>query len=47
MDQNEMLLVLTVCELLGQSKTPKEIEKAYQNAMKVLDDWNRRKGKSR
>ena len=40
MDRNEMLIVLTVIELLDQSKSIPEIERAYEKARKKLDRPN-------
>jgi hypothetical protein len=36
MDEREILLVMTSCELLGKSVTPKDIEKASEKAKKRL-----------
>ena len=42
MDRSEMLVVLTVFELLNQSKPIIEIERAYEKAVKKLDRHNQR-----
>jgi hypothetical protein len=39
MGHDEMLLVMTVCELLGKSFSPKEIEKAHQKATEQLEHF--------
>jgi hypothetical protein len=47
MEREEMLVALTVCELLDQSKTIPEIERAYLSAVKILDRYNRNLEKPR
>lgn len=42
MERNEILLVMAICELFGQSKSVTEIERAYQVAAKNLDRYERR-----
>jgi hypothetical protein len=42
MDRSEMLVVLTVLQLLDQSKSIREIEWAYEQAVKKLDRHNQR-----
>jgi hypothetical protein len=39
MDEREMLLVMTACELLDKSVTLKDIEKASEKAKKRLDGF--------
>jgi hypothetical protein len=39
MDEREMLLVMTACELLEKSVTPKDIEKASEKAKKRLEGF--------
>jgi hypothetical protein len=36
MDEREMLLVLTICELLGKSFDAPEVERAYETAKETL-----------
>jgi len=46
MKRSEILLVMTVCELLGQSKTIPDIERAHLAAQKNLDRYERNQAKS-
>lgn len=39
MDQREMLLIMTACQLLGESVTPKDIEREYEKAKKRLEGF--------
>ena len=39
MNHEEMLLVMTVCEALGQPKSPEEIEKAHDKAVARLEKF--------
>jgi hypothetical protein len=39
MDEREMLLIITACELLGKSVTPRDIEKASETAKKRLEHF--------
>ena len=41
MDERDMLLVLTICELLGKSTKASTVEKAFENAKKELDRLGR------
>jgi hypothetical protein len=36
MDERDMLLVLTICELLGKPTKASAVEKAFENAKKEL-----------
>ena len=37
MNQHDMLLILTLCELLEKSVEPKEVERAYEEAKRKLE----------
>jgi hypothetical protein len=37
MDENDMVLALAICELLGQSVSPSDVEKAFEKARKKLE----------
>ena len=41
MNREDIMLVMTVCELLKLPKTVSDIEKAYQNAEKTLAQFDR------
>ena len=37
MDDNEMILALAICSLLGKSVTPKDVERAIEQVEKRLE----------
>jgi hypothetical protein len=37
MDEHEMILALAICELLGKTVTPDDVEKAFEKAKKRLE----------
>lgn len=37
MDEEDMILALAICDLLGKSVAPKDVEKAYEIAKKRLE----------
>lgn len=41
MTEKEMIMAIAICELLGESVTPKEVEKAFETAKKKLDRLSR------
>ena len=47
MEHNELLIVMTVCELLKESKTIPEIDRAYHAAVKRLEQHDRNQAKPR
>ena len=36
MDESDVILALAICDLLGKSVTPKDVEKAFEKAKKRL-----------
>jgi hypothetical protein len=47
MDERELLLVMTICELLGKSATPQLIEKTYDRMKTKLLRADQRQAESR
>jgi hypothetical protein len=47
MDERELLLVMTICELLGKSATPQTIENTYDRMKTKLLRADQRQGESR
>jgi hypothetical protein len=47
MNRDELLLLMAVCELLNESKTVPQIQRAYQDAAKRLDQYERNQAKPR
>jgi hypothetical protein len=37
MNEKDVILALAICDLLGKSVTPKEVEKAFEKAEKRLE----------
>jgi len=37
MEEKEMILALAICDLLGKSVTPKDVERAFETARKKLE----------
>ena len=43
MNDRDLLLALTICDLLDESTNPREVENAYRRAVRQLDAWRHRK----
>jgi hypothetical protein len=47
MDEDQLLLVLTICELLDKSSSPKAVKKAYEKAERLLEKERQRSMEAR
>lgn len=47
MDEREVLLVMTICELLDKSASVEGVQRAYRKSVKKLENWQEKKFQSR